>query len=207
MEYRNIDRKFRSTVTVAYSVEVTSVGLAHARPIIFSRKPPSHFDVFPSLSISSSPIERVASLVSYCHLTSPGPPTYPQFVVNPVASWVSSSGTFIPIPSPLLSSSSIYVSLVRPHLEYCSAIWAPSSPSLCHRIDSVQLFAIKLASKFRPSLISSIQSCFNLPSLSSRCLHSKLIIIFKIHHNLLHFPPCSASYSTSSLPYPLFSQM
>ena len=45
-------------------------------------------------------------LVSYCHLTSPGPPTYLQFVANPAAScnWVSSSGTFIPIPPPLLSS-------------------------------------------------------------------------------------------------------
>ena len=41
MKYRNIDRKFRSTVTVAYRkcrVEVTSVGLAHARPIkIFNK--------------------------------------------------------------------------------------------------------------------------------------------------------------------------
>ena len=40
MKYRNIDRNFRSTVTVAYiykrkcRVEVTSVGLAHARPIM-----------------------------------------------------------------------------------------------------------------------------------------------------------------------------
>ena len=43
MKYRNIDRNVRSTVTVAYigyniwrrcRVEVTSVGLAHARPIM-----------------------------------------------------------------------------------------------------------------------------------------------------------------------------
>ena len=52
MKYRNIDRNFRSTVTVAYRyityniyivyiqrkcpVEVTSVGLAHARPIKYN---------------------------------------------------------------------------------------------------------------------------------------------------------------------------
>ena len=151
------------------------------------------------ISISSSPIERVSSFRYLGVLLSFNLSWAPHIssICCKSRRWVSSSGTFIPIPPPLLSMS-------HPHLEYCSAIWAPSSPSLCRRIDSVQLFAIKLASKFRPSLISSIQSCFNLPSLSSHHLHSKLILIFKIHHNLLHFP-LPILHLTPHPPYPIHS--
>ena len=188
------------------SSHLLQLNSSKSKYIIFSRKPPSYFDVFPSLSISSSPIERVATF------------RYLGVLLSSNLSWAPHISSiccksrrilglifrhFHPHSSPS-TIIKLYVSLVRPHLEYCSAIWAPSSPSLCHRIDSVQLFAIKLASKFRPSLISSIQSCFNLPSLSSRRLHSKLILIFKIHHNLLHFP-LPVLHLTPRPPYPIRS--
>ena len=67
-------------------------------------------------------------------------------------------------PSTLIK---LYISLIRPHLEYCSLIWDPSSPTLIRSLESVQLFALKLASKFRPFLIPSLKSQFNLPSLAS----------------------------------------
>ena len=47
----------------------------------------------------------------------------------------------------------LYVSLVHPHLEYCSIVWDPSSTSLSHSLECVQRFALKLACKFRSSLI------------------------------------------------------
>ena len=174
--------------------------------IIFPRKSPSLFDGFPSLEISSSSIERVSSF------------WYLGVLLTPTLSWTQHIsaiccksrrilGIIFRHFHPYSSASTIirlYVSLVRPHLEYCSAIWAPSSPSLCHSIESVQNFALKLASKFRPSLKSSFQSSFNLPNLSTRRLHSNLILIFKIHHNLLHFP-LNVLQPTPPPPYPIRS--
>ena len=139
-----------------------------------------------SLSISSSPIERVSSF-HYLGVLLSSNLSWAPHISSIFCKSHRILGLIFRHFHPHSSPSTIirlYVSLVRPHLEYCSAIWAPSSPSLCRRINSVQLFGLKLASKFCPS----IQSCFNLPSLSSRRLHSNLILIFKIHHNLLHFP-------------------
>ena len=171
--------------------------------IIFSRKSPSLFDGFPSLEISSSSIKRVSSF------------RYLGVLLIPTLSWTPHISAiccksrriifrhFYPYSS-AATIIRLYVSLVRPHLEYCSAIWAPSSPSLCHSIESVQNFALKLASNYRPSLKSSLQSSFNLPNLSTCRLHSKLILIFKIHHNLLHFP-LNVLQPTPPPPYPIRS--
>ena len=82
--------------------------------------------------------------------------------------------------SPHCSSTLIRlcISLVRPILEYGSIIWDPSSPTLSHSLDSVQHFALKIASKFRSSLIPIILSEFNLPSLASCHQKAKLIFFF-----------------------------
>ena len=84
-------------------------------------------------------------------------------------------------PSTLIK---LYISLVRLHLEYCSLIWDPSSPTLIRSLESVQLFALKLV---RPFLIPSLKYQFNLPSLASRRSYFELIFLFKISHELLHF--------------------
>ena len=52
----------------------------------------------------------------------------------------------------------------------------------------IMLFNIPIFLNTVNNLQHVIQSSFNLPPLSSCCLHSKYILIFKIHHNLLHFP-------------------
>ena len=69
------------------------------------------------------------------------------------------------------SSSSIirlYFSLVRPILEYCSPVWSPSSSALSYKLESVQSFALNLASKFDSDSIASISSSHHISSLSSR---------------------------------------
>ena len=97
----------------------------------------------------------------------------------------------------------LYITLVRPILEYCAVIWDPSSP-LSHSLESVQCFAIKLASKFHPSLVASIHSDFKLSSLATHRQHTKLIFLFKYFHNcsfpLQSIQPCHPSSS-----YPLRS--
>ena len=145
--------------------------------IFFSHK--SHFDSFPILTISLSPIEHVSY---FCYLG----------IISSSLSWsphISSIclksrkilGLLFRHFSPQSSPSTLiklYLSLVRPILEYRSIIWYPSSPTLSQSLDSVQHFALKIAAKFRPSLIPSILSSFDLPSLTSRHQKAKLIFLF-----------------------------
>ena len=95
-----------------------------------------------------------------------------------------------------------YSSLVWPILEYCSVVWNPSSCSLSDSLESVQSFALKLASKFHPSLIPSIIHQFSISSLSSRWRCAKLITLFKFHHGFLQFPsPLLLHPLTPSYPF------
>ena len=175
--------------------------------MFFSRKPVSHFDHFPTLSISHSPLDSVSSFRYLGVLLTPSSPglTTSLLSAQKLANYLDSSSVTSTLTPPLLhSSSSIIISLVRPHLEYCSLIWDPSSPTLIRSLESVQLFALKLASKFRPFLIPSLKSQFNLPSLASRRSYFKLIFLFKLYHELLHFPSPILQFNPT-LPYPIRS--
>ena len=157
--------------------------------IFFSHKSPSHFDSFPPLSISQSPIDRVSS---FCYL---GVTLSSSLSWSPhISSVCSKSRKILGIlfrhfhphssPSTLIN---LYKSLVRPHLEYCSIVWDPSSKSLSQSLESVQLFALKLASNFRP-LISSIKCTCKISSLVARRHNAKLVFFFKLLHNRVFFP-------------------
>ena len=89
----------------------------------------------------------------------------------------------------------LYITLVRPILEYCAVIWDPSSPSLSYSLDSVQRFTIKLASKFHFSLVAFIHSYFKLSSLATHHQHAKLIFLFKFFHTTAP----SSHFKSSSL--------
>ena len=99
----------------------------------------------------------------------------------------------------------LYFSLVRPILEYCSPVWSPSSSTLSSKLESVQLFALKLASKFQPDNISSIVSSFNISTLSSRRKTHSLKTLFKISHSPSPFPWSSFLLKYPRPPYPIRS--
>ena len=175
--------------------------------IFFSHKSFSYFDSFSKLTISQSPIERVSSfrylgiILSSSLLWSP----HISFVCNKSRKIL---GLLFRHFSPHSSPSTrirLYISLVRPILEYGSIIWNPSSPSLSHSLNSVQLFALKIASKFHSSLIPIILSEFNVPSLASRRQKAKLIFLFKlittsfIFHLKTSILPCPSLLTLSAL--------
>ena len=122
---------------------------------------------FPSFSVSQSPLERVSSfrylgiLFSSSLLWSP----HISFLCNKSRKILSLLFRHFSPHSSLSTIIRLYLSLVRPILEYCSIIWDPSSSTLSHSLESIQLFALKIASRFHPSLIPSLQSEFNLSSL------------------------------------------
>ena len=150
---------------------------------------------YPGLLLSVYPL--FATLASSSLLLFHGLLTPLLSASNPIKSLACYSDTFLLTLLLQLSSNSIYLSLVRPILEYGSIIWDPSSPTLSQSLDSVQHFALKIAAKFRPSLIPSILSSFNLPSLTYRRQKAKLIFLFKLLYHYIYFP---SQISHPSLP-------
>ena len=104
----------------------------------------------------------------------------------------------------------LYTALVRPHLEYCSTLWDPSSPTVTNSLEKVQFLALKLCSKNWSSSYSSLLRKFNCPTLSTRRKISKLTFLFKILYGYVYFPPNSFLFRSqprmsfrSSHPYDL----
>ena len=96
----------------------------------------------------------------------------------------------------------LYTSLICPHLDYCSSIWDPHSPYLSASIERVWFFACKLCSKNWFASYHSLISTLKLPTLSSQCWHSKLILLnwYKLTDFPANLPPLlpSRSYSLRS---------
>ena len=82
----------------------------------------------------------------------------------------------------------LYVSLVRPHLEYACPVWAPHTAKDIHTLGSVQKFAIKMATHNWNVSYQELQSLISIPTLERRRLELKLCHLFKIVHNLCYFP-------------------
>ena len=82
----------------------------------------------------------------------------------------------------------LYVSLVRPHLEYACPVWAPHTAKDIHAIESVQKFACKMATHNWNSSYHDLLLLTELPTLERRRLELKLGQLFKIVHNLCYFP-------------------
>ena len=108
------------------------------------------------LTISHTPIEWVSSF------------RYPDILLSPFLSWAPSpycySCSKVKKVLDLLfqhfcanSSNStlitLYINFVRPILEYCAAIWDPSSPSRSLSLESVQRFALNWYPNYAPLLL------------------------------------------------------
>ena len=174
--------------------------------MLFSHKSSSHFDLFPSLSVSKTSIEQV-TFFRYLGVNLSSNLSWSRHISKICSNSRKIIGLLFRHFYPYASSSTLirlYTSLVRPILEYCSIIWDPLSAALCLSLESVQQFALKLSSKFRSSLINYLQSSFKVSSLASRRKCSKLIFIFKLYNNLIFFPSSVLQLSPPSC-YPIRS--
>ena len=156
-------------------------------------KPSSFFCSFPSLYLNDSPIDQVTSF------------KYLRVLISSNLSWsphilsiCRKSRKLIGILYRLFYRHTsppalfkLYSTLNRPHLEYCSSIWDPSSSATISHLEKVQFFTLKLCAKSWSSNYLSLLQLFNCPSLSSRHKKSKLISLFKILNGYMFFPPYS----------------
>ena len=82
----------------------------------------------------------------------------------------------------------LYLSLVRPHLEYGAQVWHPYTAKDTHTLEKVQQFGLRICTRHWNSSYQDLLDIFQLPSLENRRLFLSLSTFFKIIHNLIYFP-------------------
>ncbi len=83
----------------------------------------------------------------------------------------------------------LYISIVRPHLEYAAPVWDPHLRKDCELLEHTQKFAFKICTKTWDKGYDDLMDMINLPPLANRRLHLKLCSLYKIVHDLSYFPP------------------
>ena len=85
-------------------------------------------------------------------------------------------------PTTLLS---LYVCLIRPHLEYASQVWNPHLLKDINKIESALRLCVKQWSQDYESLLSTC----DLSTLATRRKYLGLCTMYKIINGLIFFPP------------------
>ena len=80
-----------------------------------------------------------------------------------------------------------YISLVRPHLEYCSTVWNPHHQNTINQIEAIQKRAARFVKNIyqRTESVSAMLQDLQWPSLQSRREAAIKTMLFKISHNLI----------------------
>ena len=92
------------------------------------------------------------------------------------------------------SLKQLYLSLVRPHMEYACQVWDPHLAKDKGALETVQKFACKLATSRWDDSYEELLRLIELKPLQDRRLELKLGLMFKLVHNLCFFPEGSWSY-------------
>ena len=83
----------------------------------------------------------------------------------------------------------LYLSLIRPHLEYACPVWDPHTMKDKVLLEDVQKFALRMATKQWDSGYQELLDIMNVPSLADRRLQLKLALLYKIVHGMCYFSP------------------
>ena len=81
----------------------------------------------------------------------------------------------------------LYVSLVRPHLEYCSAAWDLFLHKDKHLLERAQTFGLKVCFKDWISDYKDLLSRTNLPTLEARQSQARLYHLYKVMNDLTDY--------------------
>ncbi|XP_072046448.1 uncharacterized protein [Amphiura filiformis] len=93
-----------------------------------------------------------------------------------------------------------YVSLVRPHVEYCSPIWNPYTTKAINRIENIQRQVARfvLHRYHRRESVTAMLQELQWTSLEERRKTSSLLLLYKIKHSIVAVIP--ACYLTPMVP-------
>ena len=82
----------------------------------------------------------------------------------------------------------LYISLVRPHLQYAAQLWDPYTHRDVNRLEAVQRFALRIISHQWDATYEDLLSIVQCQKLEERRLKLKLTQVYKIAHGLCYFP-------------------
>ena len=82
----------------------------------------------------------------------------------------------------------LYLSLVRPHLEYGCHVWNPHLEKDKKSLESVQKFACRIATARWEDSYDNLLDILNLQPLHERRIHARLGLLYKIIYKLSYFP-------------------
>ena len=91
------------------------------------------------------------------------------------------------------TKSSAYITLVRPHLEYCASIWSPHTHKYSHKLEMVQKRAARYCTNryHNTSSVTDMLQDLNWETLESRRTKLQLVMMYKIINDLVDIP-CDA---------------
>ena len=93
----------------------------------------------------------------------------------------------------------LYLTCIRPHLEYACQLWDPYTTEGIHSLESVQKFACKVCLKQSNMDYDSMLKLLGIPLLATRRKYLKLTTMYNIVHNSYFFPP--AIFVQHNFPY------
>ena len=93
----------------------------------------------------------------------------------------------------------LYLTTIRPHLEYASPVWSPFHKGQIEGIESVQKFALRMCMKSWNSDYENLLINTRIPTLSSRRTRASMCHLSKIVKNQTHFP--NAPVVSRQIPY------
>ena len=82
----------------------------------------------------------------------------------------------------------LYVTLVRPCLEYAAQVWNPHLTKDINNLEKVQKFALRICSKRYHDSYESLLDLLEIPTLRNRRLYVTLCTFYKIINELVYFP-------------------
>lgn len=82
----------------------------------------------------------------------------------------------------------LYITNIRPHLEYACELWDPSTKKDIDNLEKVQKFACRVCLKRWDLSYEDMLRLLDLPLLSTRRRYLKLCSMWKIVHNVLFYP-------------------
>ena len=81
----------------------------------------------------------------------------------------------------------LYLSVVRPHVDYAASIWSPYMKKDKTLLENVQKFALHMATRCWDSSYQDLLELVDLPTLEHQRLEVRLCLLYRIIHNLCYF--------------------
>ena len=82
----------------------------------------------------------------------------------------------------------LYLTYIRPHLEYAVAVWDPHQQGLINSLESVQRFALKASTRNWKASYDTLINICNVPTLEERRHCLKLSILYQIFNGHISIP-------------------